>query len=54
MGLMNANQPSYEGVLTMHQHFVDSVRNRTVPLTDLRDVIHSIHLVDQIEGPLPN
>ena len=53
-GVDERDQPSYEGVLTMHQHFVDSVRNRTVPLTDLRDVIHSIHLVDQIEGPLPD
>jgi predicted dehydrogenase len=43
----------YEGTLTMHQHFLDCVRNGEVPLTDLRDVIHSIHLVDQIEGELP-
>jgi hypothetical protein len=53
-GVDQRDSPSYEGVLTMHQHFVESVRNRTVPLTDLRDVIHSIHLVDQIEGPLPD
>ena len=45
---------NYEGVLTMHRHFVDCVRNRKVPLTDLRDVIHSIRFVDQIEGPLPD
>ena len=43
----------YEGTLTMHQHFLDCVRNGEVPLTDLRAVIHSIHLVDQIEGELP-
>ena len=43
----------YEGTLTLHEHFVDSIKNGTVPLTDLRDVIHTVHLVDQIEGPLP-
>ncbi|MBI2190625.1 MAG: Gfo/Idh/MocA family oxidoreductase [Planctomycetes bacterium] len=42
----------YEGVLTMHEHFVDCVRNRRIALTDLRDVIHTVGLVDQIEGPL--
>ena len=52
-GVDQRDSPSYEGVLTMHQHFVDCVQNKKVPLTDLRDVIHSIHLVDQIEGPLP-
>ncbi len=42
----------YEGVLTMHEHFVDCVLNKKTPVSDLRDVIHSIHLVDQIEGTL--
>ena len=42
----------YEGVLTMHEHFVDCVLNNKQPLTDLRDVVHSIDLVDQLEGPL--
>ena len=45
--------PRYEGVLTMHEHFVDCVKNGKVPNSDLRDAIHSIHLVDQIEGELP-
>ena len=40
----------YEGTLTMHEHFVDCVLNRKTPISDLRDVIHSIHLVDRIEG----
>ena len=53
-GVDQRDSPSYEGVLTMHRHFADCVRNREVPLTDLRDVINSIHLVDQIEGPLPD
>jgi predicted dehydrogenase len=52
-GVEQRDSPRYEGVLTMHEHFVDCVKNKKVPLTDLRDVIHSIHLVDQIEGPLP-
>jgi predicted dehydrogenase len=53
-GVDERDAPNYEGVLTMHRHFADCVRNRQVPLTDLRDVIHSIHFVDQIEGPLPD
>ncbi|MFQ6044501.1 MAG: hypothetical protein ACE5PV_26920, partial [Candidatus Poribacteria bacterium] len=43
---------SYEGVLTMHKHFVDCIINRKVPCSDLRDVIHTVHLIDEIEGPL--
>jgi predicted dehydrogenase len=39
----------YEGVLTMHEHFVDCVLNRRVPSSDLRDVIHTVKLVDWIE-----
>lgn len=41
--------PRYEGALAMHEHFVESVRNRTIPSSDLRDVIHTIRLVDWIE-----
>jgi UDP-N-acetylglucosamine 3-dehydrogenase len=44
---------SYEGVLTMHKHFIGCVRNKKVPISDLRDVIHTVHLIDQIEGTLP-
>lgn len=40
----------YEGVLAMHEHFAQCVVDREVPSSDLRDVIHSIDLVDQIEG----
>jgi hypothetical protein len=53
-GVDQRDTPNYEGVLTMHRHFVECVRNRQVPLTDLRDVINSIRFVDQIEGPLPD
>ena len=42
----------YEGTLTLHEHFLECIKNGEVPLTDLRDVIHTIHLLDQIEGPL--
>ena len=41
---------SYEGALTMHRHFVDCINNNQVPNSDLRDVIHSIRLVDQLEA----
>ncbi len=43
----------YEGTLTMHEHFLDCIEKGQVPLTDLRDVIHTVHLVDRIEGPRP-
>ena len=43
----------YDGTLTMHEHFLDCVENGNVPITDLRDVIHTMRLVDQIEGPRP-
>ena len=42
--------PCYEGVLTMHEHFVDCVVENRPPITDIRDVIHSVALVDQIEA----
>ena len=41
---------SYEDALTMHRHFVDCINNNQVPNSDLRDVIHSIRLVDQLEA----
>jgi predicted dehydrogenase len=50
-GADEADVPRYEGVLHMHEHFLECVRRDEQPLTDLRDVIHSIDLVDQIEAP---
>lgn len=41
---------SYEGVLTMHQHFVDCLRNGETPCSDIRDVIHTSYLVDRLAG----
>ena len=47
--------PRYEGALAMHEHFVESIRNQTIPVSDLRDVIHTIRLVDWIEtGQCPD
>ena len=44
------DQPTYEGILAMHQHFIDCINNQQVPSSDLRDVIKTIKLVDQLEG----
>lgn len=41
---------TYEGVLTMHQHFVDCIHTGEIPSSDIRDVIHTSHLVDQLAG----
>ena len=49
-GVAEEDLYKYEGAYTMHQHFIDCIRNGTVPSSDLRDVIHTIQLVDQIEG----
>ena len=52
-GVPEEDVRAYEGTLTLHEHFIDCIGNGNVPLTDLRDVIHTIELVDRIEGPLP-
>ena len=49
-GVPEDDVPRYEGVLTMHEHFIDCVVANRQPITDIRDVIHSIALVDQIEA----
>ncbi|MEZ4710075.1 MAG: Gfo/Idh/MocA family oxidoreductase [Caldilineaceae bacterium] len=51
-GVAEADVYQYEGTYTMHQHFIDCVRNGQVPSSDLRDVIHTVRLVDQIEGAM--
>ncbi|MEM7534038.1 MAG: Gfo/Idh/MocA family oxidoreductase [Chloroflexota bacterium] len=51
-GVAEEDVYQYEGTYTMHQHFIDCVRNGNVPLTDIRDIIHTIKLVDMIEGSL--
>jgi virulence factor len=47
-----ADVHEYEGTLTAHRHFVECVREGSVPLTDLRDVVRTVDLIDRIEGPL--
>ena len=49
-GVPSDDVPRYEGVLTMHEHFVDCVVENRPPITDIRDVLHSVALVDQIEA----
>lgn len=49
-GVDRNDESRYEGVLTMHEHFVDCVLNKKTPCSDLRDVIHTVRLVDRIEG----
>jgi len=44
------DEPTYEGILAMHQHFVDCIRNGQIPCSDIRDVIHTSHLVDKLMG----
>lgn len=51
-GVDQADEAEYEGVLTMHRHFLDAIRTGRTPLTDIRDIIHTARLVAQIEGPL--
>ena len=49
-GAQEDDARSYDGVMEMHREFARSVRTGETPLTDLRDVIHTMHLIDQIEG----
>ena len=49
-GVDEADTSRYDGVLTMHEHIVDCVRKGEKPLTDIRDAIHSMALVAQLEG----
>jgi predicted dehydrogenase len=41
---------AYDGTVAMHRHFAECVRTGATPLTDIRDVIHTSHLVARIEG----
>ncbi len=41
---------AYAGTLTMHRHIIECIRTGRQPLTDIRDVIHSMQLVADIEG----
>jgi virulence factor len=41
----------YEGIQAAHRHFVECIRENRQPLTDVRDVIASMRLVEQLESP---
>jgi virulence factor len=49
-GANEEDEARYEGVLSMHEHFVECVRTGTIPSSDLRDVIQTVRLIDLIEG----
>lgn len=49
-GVPKQDALSYGGVVPMHRHFLECIRNRKVPNSDIRDVIHTVHLVDRIEA----
>jgi predicted dehydrogenase len=39
-----------DGTVAMHRHFAECIRNGVTPSSDIRDVIKTSHLVDQIAG----
>ena len=49
-GVSVDDQPAYEGVLEMHRHFAECIRDGKTPINDIRDVINTSRLLDQIEG----
>ena len=46
-----SDEPRYEGVLAMHEHLVECINTRVVPISDLRDVVRTSRLVDRLEAP---
>ena len=49
-GAKQGDRLAYDGPVAMHRHFAECVRTGATPLTDIRDVIHTSHLVARIEG----
>ena len=41
---------TYDGTLAMHQHLAECIRTGTMPVSDVRDVIHTSMLVARLEG----
>ena len=41
---------AYEGILAMHEHFIDCIRTGETPCSDIRDVIHTSRLVERLMG----
>jgi predicted dehydrogenase len=44
------DEPSYEGILATHQHFVECIREDREPIASVRDVVKTCRLVDRLEG----
>jgi hypothetical protein len=40
-----------DGTFAAHRHFTDCLRENRQPLTDVRDVIATMRLLEQIESP---
>ena len=49
-GCDEGDEPRYEGVLAMHEHFAESVLGGETPNNDIRDVVHTAHLTEALEG----
>ena len=49
-GVDKADGAAYDGTLHMHQHLIECIQQNRQPLTDIRDTIHSMQLVADIEG----
>lgn len=47
----SADEMEYEGTLAAHRHFVACLREQRQPLTDVRDVLGTMRLVEQLESP---
>jgi virulence factor len=45
------DQFEYEGIQAAHRHFVECIRENRQPLTDVRDVLGTMRLVEQLESP---
>lgn len=41
---------AFDGTVAMHRHFAECIRTGVTPSTDVRDVIKTSHLVDQLGG----
>jgi virulence factor len=41
----------YDGTFAAHRHFIDCIRENRQPLTDVRDVIATMRLLEQLESP---
>lgn len=49
-GCEAGDEPRYEGVLTMHEHFASCVLDGETPINDIRDVVHTARLTEALEG----